>query len=129
VCEADPCGKACPFGQTCNDATGKCIDNPCASRDCADGQWCNPNSRLCEVDPCKLNNITCPGEDEVCLGGTCVDKDSTLPDAAGEAHVTVGGGGGCSTTGGASSLLIGLALLLVRRRRQPTSAKREGGAQ
>ncbi|HEX5064135.1 MAG TPA: MopE-related protein [Kofleriaceae bacterium] len=128
MCETDPCGKQCPFGQQCNDATGECIEDPCKFRNCPQGQWCNPNDGQCEDDPCVANAIECPHEGEVCRGGSCYDPDDLRPDAAGEAHVTVGGGGGCSTTSGGSSLLLGLALLLVRRRRRVPGA-RQGGLQ
>ncbi|HEY5925817.1 MAG TPA: MopE-related protein [Kofleriaceae bacterium] len=126
VCETDPCGHQCPFGYACNDATGECIEDPCKFRNCPSGQWCNPNDGQCEDDPCVANEIECPNEGEICRGGTCLDPDDLRPDAAGEAHVTVGGGGGCSTGGGASGLLVGLALLLARRRRH---ARSSGGVQ
>ncbi|HUS30996.1 MAG TPA: MopE-related protein [Kofleriaceae bacterium] len=134
MCETDPCGKPCPFGQACNDNTGKCINDPCSVQNCGtnSGQWCNPNSGQCEDDPCAINDIKCPNADEVCRGGTCLDPDSLRPDAAGEAHVTVGGGGGCDTTGGGSTgVLLALALMVARRRRARVSsaARGEGGAQ
>ena len=131
VCETDPCGNPCPFGYACNDNTGMCIEDPCKVKTCPQGQWCNPNDGQCEDDPCVLNNITCPNADEVCRGGTCLDPDDLRPDAAGEAHVTVGGGGGCSTSGDGSWVLVGLALLLGRRfsGRKRVSAARGGGVQ
>jgi uncharacterized protein (TIGR03382 family) len=128
MCETDPCGHPCPFGQACNEATGMCIEDPCKFRNCPQGQWCNPGDGQCEDDPCVANNITCPGEGEVCRGGTCVDPDDLRPDAAGAAHVTVGGGGGCSTTGSGTGLLVGLALLATRRRRRVRAAQ-GGGVQ
>jgi uncharacterized protein (TIGR03382 family) len=119
ACETDPCGEPCPFGQACNDDTGQCIEDPCKVRQCPDGQWCNPNEGECQDDPCDINNIVCPNATDTCRGGSCFDEDSLRPDAAGEAHVTVGGGGGCSTTGGTGGvgLLLALGLLLMRRRR------------
>lgn len=118
VCETDPCGRGCPYGYACNDVTGECIEDPCKFRICPTGQWCNPNVGQCEDDPCVENDIKCPGVDEICRGGTCVDPDDLRPDAANEAHVTVGGGGGCNTSGGANGVLLALALVFVRRRRR-----------
>ena len=124
MCETDPCGHPCPFGQACNDTTGECIEDPCKFRQCPQGQWCNPNDGQCEDDPCVANEIECPNDGEVCRGGTCIDPDDLRPDAAGEAHVTVGGGGGCNTTGGSSDFgpLAGLFAAMIglaakRRRR------------
>src|SRR4029079_14251858 len=115
VCETDPCGHACPFGQVCHDDTGTCIHDPCQFRQCLTGEWCNPNDGMCEADPCI--GTMCPSPDQVCKGGTCYDPSQFLPDAGIDQHVHVGGGG-CSTTGGDASWLFGLALLAVRRRRQ-----------
>lgn len=127
MCETDPCGHACPFGQACNDDTGKCIEDPCKVRTCDPGQWCNPNSRQCETDPCVESHVTCPSEDQICRGGTCINPDSLQPDGGDEAHVTVGGGGGCNTTGNSSTgLLLALALLVIRRKR--VQGVRGGGA-
>src|SRR5262249_4957066 len=110
----DPCGHPCPYGQTCDDSTGQCIDNPCVSLQCPQGQYCNPNDHgQCEPDPCL--GTTCPSPDQICLGGTC--NHQALPDGGIETHVTVGGGG-CSTTGGGGGLAIVLALLAARRRRR-----------
>jgi hypothetical protein len=128
MCETDPCGHPCPFGFACNDTTGMCIMDPCKDRNCPQGQWCNPNDGQCEDDPCVVNSITCPNEGELCRGGTCINPDDLRPDAAGEAHVTVGGGGGCSTGGGSTGLLVGLALLFTRRRKRVLVA-RAGGVQ
>jgi uncharacterized protein (TIGR03382 family) len=129
MCETDPCGHACPFGQVCNDNTGKCIDDPCRVVTCDTGKWCNPGSGQCEDDPCVINDVTCPNPEDICRGGSCIDPDSLRPDAAGEAHVTVGGGGGCSTTGNSSTgVLLALALLVIRRRRVSRASRREGGA-
>ncbi|HTL38743.1 MAG TPA: MopE-related protein [Kofleriaceae bacterium] len=132
MCETDPCGHPCPFGQVCNDNTGKCINDPCGVVTCSTGEWCNPSSGQCENDPCIINDVKCPNAGEVCVGGSCVDPDTLRPDAAGESHVTVGGGGGCSTTGNSSTgVLLALALVMIRRRRARASsaARREGGAQ
>jgi hypothetical protein len=122
ACETDPCGHPCPFGFACNDTTGQCIEDPCKFRNCPQGQWCNPNDGQCEDDPCVENQIMCPNEGEICRGGTCLDPDDLLPDAANEAHVTVGGGGGCSSTGRSSGLLLAVAVLLMRRRRKGGAA-------
>jgi Notch 1 len=126
VCENDPCGKPCPFGHACNEITGKCIEDPCEARMCPQGQWCNPGHGQCEDDACVQSMITCPHPGERCLGGTCFDPDTLEPDAANEAHVTVGGGGGCSTTGpgGEPVVLVLLALLGLRRRRRGTGGAR-----
>ncbi|MGE5186124.1 MAG: MopE-related protein [Acidobacteriota bacterium] len=122
VCQPDPCGKPCPYGQVCNDATGACVDNPCAMRTCPTGQWCNPNDNQCEVDPCV--GTSCPADPpgQICRGGTCYNAGMFSSDA-GEQHVTVAGGG-CSTGGGGAGLVVGLALMFVGRRRRA----RRGGA-
>ena len=141
ACETDPCGHACPFGQSCNDTTGNCIENPCKFRECLAGEWCNPNDGQCESDPCCINNIcgascpatatdcsACPNPGEVCRGGTCLDPQDEELDGGNESHVTVGGGGGCNTGGGSSGALIaGLALILRRRKR--VRAVQGGGIQ
>jgi hypothetical protein len=110
-CEQDPCNKQCPTGQVCDDASGRCVDDPCQFRNCRQGQWCNPNDGACEVDPCV--GTMCPADPpgQVCRGGTCYSASSSNGD---DIHVTVAGGG-CSTTGGGGGIL--LALLLLRRRR------------
>jgi uncharacterized protein (TIGR03382 family) len=131
MCVTDPCGKPCPFGQVCNDNTGKCIPDPCSVVTCDPGKWCNPSSGGCEDDPCVINDVHCPNPGEICRGGSCLDPDSLRPDAAGESHVTVGGGGGCSTTGnGSTGVLLALALVMIRRRRSRVSraSRDEGGA-
>ena len=128
VCEPDPCGKQCPFGQVCNDDTGQCINDPCKVTQCPTGQWCNPNNDgQCEDDPCVTSNVQCPSPGEVCRGGTCYDPDDLRPDAAGEAHVTVGGGGGCNTSGGGAGLVLALGLLFIRRRRTASPVSRTAG--
>ena len=116
MCVKDPCGHACPYGQTCHDETMMCVPDPCTLRQCPSGQWCNPHDALCEDDPCV--GTTCPGAGEVCIDGTCDDPVPVGPDGGtGEPeHITAGGGGGCAA-GGSSSMLVGLALLALRRRR------------
>jgi len=116
VCETDPCGTPCPFGDVCNDSSGKCVSNPCQFGSCPQGQYCDPNdSGTCKDDPC--TGTMCPSPDQQCLGGTCFIPPAG-PDAGTVQFVTTGGGGCNSTGAGGGALLVGFALLVVRRRRR-----------
>jgi uncharacterized protein (TIGR03382 family) len=114
TCVDDPCMHPCPFGEACDDMTGKCIADPCQFRQCAQGQWCNPHDGKCETDPCL--GVHCPGTGQVCKGGSCYDPATFQPDAGQEIHVTAGGGG-CNAGGGAGGLLAFALLLVLPRRR------------
>jgi MYXO-CTERM domain-containing protein len=88
---------------------------------CPGGLVCNPQNGVCEQDPCL--GVTCPGVDQVCVGGSCYAPND-LVDAGVDADtesefVTAGGGGGCQTggRGGAGAALLILALALATRRR------------
>ncbi|HWU90067.1 MAG TPA: MopE-related protein, partial [Kofleriaceae bacterium] len=119
TCEADPCGKPCPYGRVCNDATGKCVQDPCAFVQCSPGQECDPNrDATCVDSPCA--GTMCPAAGEVCKLGTCYDPKDFQPDAGVEEYVTTGGGGGCAAGGGAG-IAAALALLFARRRREVRS--------
>ncbi len=121
VCQPVPCGGQCGPHQTCNEATGTCVEDLCEGIYCGQDQVCDPLTGECVTDPCF--GVTCPNPGEICENGTCYDPNQVFPPDAGvpDQYVTAGGGGGCAASRGNGStvfVLILVALLALRRREE-----------